>query len=139
MMQASELRSKYQELVSAPITITDYNEDGESVSLLFENEWIRILVIRQNDAPDVTIEVESSLPQKCGTNSSGPKPSKDEIMKILHGALNHLQYLLELGRIGFNLEVISQDCLWTATQIFSKEIDLSVFEKLCPPNRKEEP
>ena len=136
MMQASELESKYRELVSTPITITEYNEDGESVSLLFENEWVRILVIRQNDVSDVTIEVESSLPQKCGTKASGSKLSKKETKQILLGALDHLQYLQDLGEIGFDLEIISQDCLWTASQIFRNEIDLSVFEKLCPPNKK---
>jgi hypothetical protein len=136
MMQASELKNKYRELVSAPVTITEYNEDGESVSLLFENEWVRILVIRQNDVSDITIEVESSLPQKCGTSPSSSKSSKKETKQILLGALNHLQYLQELGEIGFDLEVISQDCLWTASQIFTKEIDLSVFEKLCPPKEK---
>ena len=126
MIQASELKERFTRLVSTPVSVAEYNEDGESVSLLFENDWVRILLIRQNGDTNVTIEVESSIPKNERSTSDTGKLT-------LNGALNHLYYLQALGDNGFTLEVIRQDCLWTATKTFGTEIDIAVFEKLCPP------
>ncbi|NHJ12488.1 MAG: hypothetical protein EAX95_02375 [Candidatus Thorarchaeota archaeon] len=128
MTQATELKTKYTKLISAEVSPTGFNEAGEAVSILFENNWVRILVIRTNVSSDITIEVESSLPREPVGQNDGLSPES-----ILNGAIRHLYYLKELESIGFALDVIRQDCLWTASKTFSESVAASVFQKLCPP------
>lgn len=128
MKQATILKTKYTKLISQ-VASSDFNEAGEAVSILFEDSWVRILVIRTKISSDITIEVESSLPRDLAGGNG--ETSAEE---LLDGAISHLYYLKELRSIGFTLDAFRQDCLWTASRIFGKAVDLSVFQKLCPPD-----
>jgi hypothetical protein len=133
MNNASEIKQDFERLTSN--TPKSFNEDGEAIAILFESCWLRILVVRKSeDVQQVAIEVEVSIP-KCDNENL---PSKiDDISldetAILTDMITHLQYLLRLSTIGFELHLIGNDCLWTASKTLTEKPDTELFSLLLPP------
>ncbi|MFX0044436.1 MAG: hypothetical protein ACFE8Z_01185 [Candidatus Hermodarchaeota archaeon] len=137
MTDIPDMARKYAELMEAPVDETTVNENGESLSTLCQSEWVRILVIRRPSTPDlVTIEVEVSLPSPVvqvsevdGTDSE----TEDNGTDLLHQAIEHLHYISRLRNNGFTLDVVGQECLWTAFRNFTESPVSNVFDLLRPP------
>ncbi|MCK5151830.1 MAG: hypothetical protein KAQ65_08315 [Candidatus Thorarchaeota archaeon] len=125
------LLKTYEEAVRTPPTESDLNDASEAITTLHQDDWLRILLIRRIDSPEVvTIEVESSLPIRAqGT----PPIESNETRGILEGMINSLKYLISLESEGFSLDIIGQDCMWTAYKEFNTPIDPTVFDALTPP------
>ncbi|MFW9799616.1 MAG: hypothetical protein ACFFD9_04220 [Candidatus Thorarchaeota archaeon] len=138
----SEMIKRYTELSEAPDDKLSFNENGESLSVLCQSEWVRILVIRHLNAPDqVTIEVELSFPTRVGSAKAETLEDADSdanatsnTLSLLKEAVEHLHYLSKLHDKGFALDVIGQECLWTAFRDFNSTPDTEMFELLNPPS-----
>lgn len=133
MTDNDSLLEKYHKLMQVPLSSNDVNDAQESVTALYQDDWVRILLVRQLDNPDeFTIEVESSLPMLV---KGEPSMNEGTIIArdLLHGMIRTLEYLLNLEKIGFNLDIIGQDCMWTAYKAFYTDPDDSVFDAITPP------
>ncbi|MFW9934762.1 MAG: hypothetical protein ACFFDU_04410 [Candidatus Thorarchaeota archaeon] len=133
-MKAEELLVKYQELTATPLDSPSIeNESGESVAALYQSSSLRILLIRTLENPDITsIEVEVWLPTMNSNHDSAK--SEDELLgEVLSKMIEHLSYLLKLHQSGFILDVIKNDCLWTASKAFKKPPSHEIFNLLLPP------
>jgi len=133
MTDTATLLETFNQLVRVPLSSADLNDAQESVCLLHQDDWVRILLIRQLENPDhLTIEIESSLPLRA----HGEPSIKDGTMmarNLLLGMIRTLQYLLNLEKVGFNLDIIGQDCMWTAYKDFSTHPDVAIFDAITPP------
>ncbi len=133
MTDKGTLFDKYNELVQISPSYSDLNDDQESVSLLHQDDWVRILLVRHPDRGDeITIEIESSLPLRA---KGEPSMNNGSLMasELLHGMIRTLEYLLNLEKMGFNLDIIGQDCMWTAFMDFTAPPDYAFFDAITPP------
>ena len=135
MMTFSELKSKYMQA----LTKTPSSEDEESVFILWQNDWVRILAVRNIDAPEKwRIEVEVSLPSELmSATSQQPPPNNhasEETKRFVQDLIKHLEYLLRLDDEGFILGVMSRDGLWTAYLEIDDSPPDSLFKALIPPS-----
>ncbi len=125
MSTYSELKSKCEKAM----TRTIMDESEESVSVISQNDWVRILTVCDSDTSEKwRIEVEVSLPSQ-----KDPQSRKD-VKNFLQNLIRHLEYLLRLDEEGLTLGVMSRDGLWTA---YLEIVDLPpdrMFEVLIPPS-----
>ncbi len=128
-VDARSMRDRFKEATCMPSTSLTYDYNGESRSLLFENEWIRLLLVNlQKDQSHVLIEVELSLPESPFVGN------QQESRKILQRSIEYFRYLEKLVEYKFNLTVADRDCLWIASKLVAKDThDLSFFELLIGP------
>lgn len=110
------------------MTRTIPDESEESVSVLSQNDWVRILTVCDSDTSEKwRIEVEVSLP-------SQKDPQSEKVVKnFLQNLIRHLEYLLRLDEEGFILGVMSRDGLWTAYLDIEGLPQDSLFKALIPP------
>jgi hypothetical protein len=132
MNQLSDMMECYEHFKTSPFNELTLNEDGESIESLCETDWARILLIRTTDEPSsISVEVEISLP-KCVTGH-GSKSSIIKPRDSLKNMITHLEYLLKLEDFGFELDLIGEDCLWTASWKSTNMLDEKAFCALIPP------
>jgi len=125
MMTISELKSKCEQAMSKQIA----SDDEESISVLCQNDWVRILVVRDQDTPEKSrIEVEVCLP------SQKDPDSEDDVRQFIRNHIKHLEYLLHLNNQGLTLSVMSRDGLWTAYLEIDALPHDSLFQGLIPPS-----
>jgi len=135
MMSFSDLKAKFlQALTKQPIS-----EDDESVSVLWQNDWVRILAVRDSETPEMwRIEVEVSLPSELmlttHLQSPGNNQSSIEVKCFVQDLIKHLEYLLRLSDEGLTLGVISRDGLWTAYLELDGPPPDRLFKALIPPS-----
>ena len=133
MTDKDTLSDKYNELTRVSLSSSDLNDAQESVSLLHQDDWVRILLVRQLDKDaEITIEIESSLPLRA----KGEPAIKDGPLvasELLRGMIRTLEYLLSLEKMGFKLDIIGQDCMWTAYKDFNTPPDTVFFDAISPP------
>jgi hypothetical protein len=125
----TEIKEKYDLAMSQPPQELKYNEDGEAISTICQTNLVRVMLIRRQDSESpYSIEVEISIfphsGQQTGTQPIGP---------LIHSAMSHLQYLNALHQKGMNIDILSENCLWVASQSFLKAPNQEFFEVLCPP------
>jgi hypothetical protein len=110
-------------IIAEPPKMSNFNEEGECTSSFFENDWLRMLIVRTPENPNiVSIEVEVSLPAQKTRN----------LVSVLKEVNDHNQFLLRLSDMGFELDLIGFECMWTASKIFEEIPDITVFEALAP-------
>jgi hypothetical protein len=132
MNRLSEMIACYEHFKTSPFNELTLNEDGESIESLCETDWARILLIRASDEPNmVSVEVEISLP-KCITRHDS-KSANINPRDSLKSMITHLEYLLELEGFGFKLDLVGEDCLWTASKKSAELLDTKIIEALIPP------
>lgn len=125
MLTYSELKSKCETAMSN----LSLNDNEESVSVLYQNDWVRILAVRDLDiSKNWRIEVEVSLPRQ-----TYPESQKN-VKHFIHNLIKHLEYLLRLDDERLKLGVMSQDSLWTAFLDFDNLPQDSLFKALIPPS-----
>jgi hypothetical protein len=128
-LDAEGMRDRFREAMFEQLTSLKYDSDGEAPFLLFENEWIRMHLVRfQEDRAHVLIEVEMSLPE------SGCKENQQDFKRMLQNSIEYFRYMEELSNNRFTLSVVGNDCLWIASILISKDTqDLAFFELLISP------
>ena len=105
------------------------NEDEESISVLWQNDWVRILTVYDSSTSDLwRIEVEVSLPV-----DKDPESGKD-VENFIQHLIRYLEYLLSLADEGLALSVMSRDSLWTASLELKDMPQDKVFKALIPPS-----
>lgn len=131
MVQATELKQRFKHIAN-----TSFAEQEEMVRLLFETEWIRILVVRNSETPaQFSFEVELALPSRI----IEPRESHDgpggtgRARAFVERTIQHLEYMLHLEAAGLSLGVVSKDGIWTASVTTSQNPSSSFFESLIPP------
>jgi len=135
MMSFSDLKAKFlQALANQSIS-----EDEESVSVLWQNDWVRILAVRDSETPEKwRIEIEVSLPSelmlKTHLQSTANNHSSVEVKRFVQDLIKHLEYLLRLGDEGLTLGVMSRDGLWTAYLELDDPPPDRLFKALIPPS-----
>jgi hypothetical protein len=124
MITYSDLKSKCECALTSPTP-----EDGEeSISILCQNEWVRILTVYESETSEKwRIEVEVSLPSQ-----KNPQSGKD-VREFVQNLIKHLDYLLRLDNEGLTLGVMSRDGLWTAYIDFVTLPEDRLFKTLIPP------
>lgn len=130
MNSSPDLYRKLKEILNEPIEAS--LDSPEAVSILFQDDWIRILVVRIAEAPElVTLEIESSLPLHA-RNPYGKSEENSDARELLKGTIRTLEYFLRLQESGFELDIIGQDCMWTAHMDFSECPDETILADLLP-------
>ena len=125
MLTFSELKSMCEQAMTGPPP----DENEESVTVLSQNDWVRILTVRDSETLDLwRIEVEVSLPTQIDSESG--KDAKN----FLQDLIKHLEYLLRLDDNGFTLGVMSRDGLWTAYLEIDDLPGDHLFKALIPPS-----
>ncbi|MGD9395267.1 MAG: hypothetical protein PVJ05_02445 [Candidatus Thorarchaeota archaeon] len=105
------------------------DDSEESVIVLCQNDWVRILTVQDSETPSSRrIEVEVSLPSQIESESG--KDAKN----FLQNLIRHLEYLLQLDDEGLTLGVMSRDGLWTASLEVEELPSDSLFKALIPPS-----
>jgi hypothetical protein len=124
MLTFSELKSKCERAMAGlPPDVSE-----ESVSVLFQNDWVRILTVRDSDTLNRwRIEVEVSLPSQLDSESG------KDVKNFIQNLIKHLEYLLSLDDEGLTLGVMSRDGLWTAHLEVDNPPPDRLFEALIPP------
>ena len=124
MTTFTELKSKCKEAMSSYIP----DDSEESVSVLSQNDWVRILTVCDSDTMKKwRIEVEVSLP------TQGEPQSGNDVRKFIQNLISHLDYLLRLDNEGLTLGVMSRDSLWTAYLDIDDLPNDDLFIALIPP------
>ena len=125
MLTYSELRSKCQKAMATPPT----GDTEESVSVLCQNDWVRILVVHDPDSSELwRIEVEVSLPSHLDSES------ENDVKAFVKSLIKHLEYLLRLDEEGLTLDAMFRDGLWTACIEIDTLPDDQLFKSLIPPS-----
>ena len=125
MLTYSELRSRCKKAMATP----PIGDTEESVSVLCQNDWVRILAVHDPDFSEPwRIEVEVSLPSHLDSES------ENDVKVFVKNLIKHLEYLLRLDEEGLILDVMFRDGLWTASIQFDALPDDEVFKCLIPPS-----
>ena len=112
--------------------VSEAVDNPEIITSLWQSDWVRILLVRNIDNPEcTTIEIESSLP----LHIQGEYKNIEDGLKtrdLLNGMISTLEYLLRLQEAGFTLDIIGQDCMWTAYYEFDSLPGEKFFHQLIP-------
>lgn len=137
-MNYSDFVKAYEQFVAddGPNLIRD---SFEKVELVYETEWVQILLVREipSDA-EVKLVVEVSFPtwmQTLSLTRSTNEAERDHtsrLRSVLHELILHLEYLLQLSEAGFRLGVIVEEGFWTAWTHLSTRPSQQLFATLFP-------
>lgn len=132
-MDHTELIDRFRRIVEGPMN------DDEVVHLLCETNWVRILVVRNNDAPEeASIEVEMALPECVIEPPIHPslekKAEASGARSFVERTIAHLRYLLTLENAGLCLGVVSKEGIWSASTTVKGNPLASFFKTLMPPS-----
>ncbi len=136
MATPTNLMHKYNEIILSPID-SSACVSGECASMLYNSEWVTILVIRSPKLGEPhSIEVEVSFPIcVIDPNSSSSGIQQKEAREFTYSTINYLNYLLKLQDSGFTLGIISAEGIWSAVIEIKEALDESFFEKIIPPTK----
>ena len=129
IMKEKHLLDEYNKLLAQSPEDKDPDNGSELFVVISETEWIRILLLKttQDEEITISIEVELSLP-KCVARGD-----LQNRKTLLSDMVTHLEYLQKLYEIGFELEVMRTDCLWTATKTLDSVPSQELCQSLTPP------
>jgi len=113
-------------------------EEEEFISILFENDWVRILAVRDTGAPEQRrIEVEVSLPPESisipPSHTSPDDLTGPEVRSFVQNLIKHLEYLLRLADTGLTLGVMTREGIYTAYLDLRDDPSDTMFDILLPP------
>lgn len=129
-----DLLRRYREIIESPIDPSNC-ESGECLSILFNSEWVTILVTRSPEMDGFCfIEVEVSFPVCAIEPTPSSSSAKQKEARVFTCALiAHLNYLLRLQDYGFTLGIISTEGIWSAVIEIEKALEVPFFETIIPP------
>jgi hypothetical protein len=111
---------------ASPLDISVIDTETAKPHILYSSNWIRILLVRRPDDSANSIEVELTYPGVLGLVQT-------KLAETIMAMISHLRYILRLQKVGFALDSIEDDFLWTATLEISEEPETQLFEILIPP------
>ncbi|MFW9967082.1 MAG: hypothetical protein ACFFEA_08000 [Candidatus Thorarchaeota archaeon] len=134
-MKASGLADNYRRAVSSPQSMSSKDVGNGIPFILGQSEWVRILFIRGIDGANDSIQVEVSVPERIGGQSSTQDEDlvQTQLADMISAVIDHMQYLSRLHQAGFILDVMEEEFLWTATLDTTMEPDEHLFDILIPP------
>jgi hypothetical protein len=143
-MRYSDLIKEYRRLVAIQPHQLISQEVPERVVNLYQNNRIRILLIRTTAAPDaVKMEIEVALPNRIwGLDAnyfSDDLTTQDQsaIRTSLEEMVLLFQYLLHLQDAGFTLDFYGEEGLWIACYLIKNEPTKAIFSLFKPPTIKD--
>jgi len=131
MLTPTKLLQQYRRAMKKPIK----SDADESVSILYSTDWVKIMVVRDQQSPEICfIEVEISLPP-CTIDPSVDTESlhNGTARRFIEGTISHLGYLLRLEEAGFVIGIVSAEGIWSASLAVQEHPDERLFEALIPP------
>lgn len=142
-MRYSDLIKAYRRLVAMQPDQLISKEVQERVVNIYENDRIRILLVRTPEAPDtVKMEVEVALRDRIwGLDANYftddlTTPNQSTIRTSLEEMVLLFQYLLQLQQAGFTLDFYGEEGLWIACYHIDKEPSKTLFSSFQPPKIK---
>jgi hypothetical protein len=138
-MNYSDLVKAYEQFVADDNPIVP-GDTSEKVELVYETEWVQILLVRKipSDA-EVKLVVEVSFPTWMETfslTSNATEAERDHtniLRPVLHELILHIEYLLKLSEAGFRLGVIVEEGFWTAWTPLTASPSVQLFSAISPP------
>jgi hypothetical protein len=117
------IKEKYKDAVAS---IPDSQND-EITTLLHKTPWVRILLEQRFDESDNNrIEVEVTVPDERTCDQKDRSTTFDEFDE-------HINYLKKLREHGFELCIIGDGCILSASKSFQKTPEDNLFSALLPP------
>ena len=128
MTTAHALADHINSVLASPIIPNRIDSNAESLVIVHQTSSIRILLVRNRSKPDVfSLEVEVYLPSKTDSASNSTES------ELLDCMITNLHYIQGLRDIGFSIEVIGTDCMWSAFKDFKQCPKDEVLDLLVPP------
>jgi len=116
------IKEKYKEAISSIAGL-----DDELTTLLFKTPWVRILLEQHFEESETNrIEVEVSLPENCSCDQKDSSQTFDTFAE-------HINYLKKLREHGFDLCIIGDGCILSASKSVPKTPEDNLFRALLPP------
>jgi hypothetical protein len=142
-MRYSDLIKEYRRLIAIQPDQLISPEVPERVVNLYENNRIRILLVRTPEAPNtVKMEIEVILPDRMwGLDANYfsddlATPDQPAIRTSLEEMVLLFQYLLQLQQAGFTLDFFGEEGLWIACYQIDQEPSKTLFSSFQPPQIK---
>ncbi|MDO8124011.1 MAG: hypothetical protein Q6364_06495 [Candidatus Hermodarchaeota archaeon] len=142
-MRYSDLIKEYRRLVAIQPDQLISQEEPERVVNLYENDRIRILLLRTPEAPDtVKLEIEIALPDRIwGLDANYfsdaiTTPDQPSICTSLQEMVLLFQYLLKLQKAGFTLDFYGEEGLFIACYYIDKTPSKTLYLAFQPPQIK---
>ncbi|MBD3406623.1 MAG: hypothetical protein GF411_10955 [Candidatus Lokiarchaeota archaeon] len=125
-MKINEMIERFRNFSSSFSSFSFCEENRISFSL-YEGSWVRIILSRcLADNSPILVEVEVALP----TDTQSTVGDTEQTLTTM---IDHLNYLLQLYRNGFTLEVLVNEGIWMGTLEFHVEPSIEIFKLLIPP------
>ncbi|MDO8124167.1 MAG: hypothetical protein Q6364_07275 [Candidatus Hermodarchaeota archaeon] len=138
-MEYSDLVKGYQQLINKPKAAALKDDHAEQVVTIHETVWLRILLIHSLKNPDlVRLVVEVSFPNwvydiSMSLNNDGViKESSLGLPDVLKEMVIHLEYLHRLSDVGFRLELLAEEGIWSASTELKQPPSKELFKALVP-------
>ncbi len=142
-MRYSDLIKEYRRLIAMQPDQLISQEVPERVVNLYENDRIRILLVRTSEAPEIVkMEIEVALPDRIwGLDANYfsdnlTAPDQPAIRTSLEEMVLLFQYLLQLQQAGFTLDFLGEEGLWIACYHINQEPSKTLFSSFQPPKSK---
>ncbi len=116
-------------ILTSPLSQLCFDGGCEYTGTLFENSWLRILLIRQVKNPEY-IRIELEL-QTCPFDTE--TKDIDAATAMIQTLILHMQYTSRLVQAGFDSRIIENSCVWSLNKEFNGEVDEDTLELLLPP------
>ncbi len=136
-MEYSDLVKGYRQLISKPIEFALTDDHPERVVTIHETVWLRILLIQNLKNPDIVrLVVEVSFPSWVYAlpvvlnNDEVIKESSRNLPDILKEMVIHLEYLHKLSDVGFRLELLAEEGIWSASTELKQPPSKELFNAL---------
>lgn len=138
-MKFSNLVKGYRQLISKPIKSALTDDHPERVVTIHETLWLKILLIRSLKDPDlVRLVVEVSFPNWVYAlpvvlnNEKIIKEKSRRLPDVLKEMVIHLEYLHKLSDVGFRLELLAEEGIWSASTELKQPPSKELFKALIP-------
>ena len=132
MLTPTKLLQLYRRAIAEPIK----SGIDESVSVLYSTDWVKIMVVRDQESPEICfIEVEISLPPCTIDPSTNTAAHQNGTAReFIEDTISHLKYLLRLESAGLVIGILSAEGIWSASLRAQENPDERLFEALIPPS-----
>ncbi|MHA2315187.1 MAG: hypothetical protein ACXACF_07880 [Candidatus Hermodarchaeia archaeon] len=138
-MEYSDLVKGYQQLINKHNASALTDDHPEQVVTIHETVWLRILLIHSLKNPDVVrLVVEVSFPNwvyeipVSFNNDEIIKESSLSLPDVLKEMVIHLEYLHKLSDVGFRLELLAEEGIWSASTELKQPPSKELFKALVP-------
>ncbi|MFW9918146.1 MAG: hypothetical protein ACFFED_00955 [Candidatus Thorarchaeota archaeon] len=127
-MNSTEMMERFRRFVHADLSHIVSNRRHQLSEILLETSTVRIILTRYVDKiDDIEVDIEASLPSLSATSDTSV------IQETIDRLIAILEYLKNLGAMGFSLEIFEEEGILTASGFLKKNADEELFKALEPP------